>query len=383
MADPSDAADAHASRRERRSHRSRRRWRHVATAIACVAILVGFGLVITETVRLGGSDRPSLARVVDAAPSATSARTSTTSPTIPGRPCRAPLDDADPLRLWIGGDSLAGSLGPALGTIAGATGVVQPQFDSRVSSGLTNPTFFDWPEHAAQEMQRLDPEIAVFIVGANDFNAPSNGAKSSDDEEPAWRVEYAALIEQMLSALDTGARTVVWIGSPAFKDEERDDAIRAIDDLAKEVLANHPQAAYVDAYSLFTDADGQYAAALPPLDAPDADPVPVRAGDGVHFTSQGADRLAQAVFALVDAQCRVTAQAIPGVVKGTIQTEGSTLVVGGTARGGTVQTSPPATSPPATSPPTTAPPATSPPTTTAPPATTAPPVTTAPPPTST
>jgi hypothetical protein len=274
-------------------------------------------------------------------------------------------------------------LGPALGTIAGATGVVQPQFDSRVSSGLASPSIFDWPRHAPDQMERLDPERAVLIIGANHIIAPTSGGAGGGGDEAPWKAEYTRLIEQMLEALDTGARTVVWIGSPAFKDTERDTAIRAIDDLAKEVLANHPQAAYVDAYSLFTDADGQYAAALPPLDAPDADPVPVRAGDGVHFTSQGADRLAQAVFALVDAQCRVTAQAIPGVVKGTIQNEGSTLVVGGTDRGGTVQTSPPATSPPATSPPTTAPPATSPPTTTAPPATTAPPVTTAPPPTST
>ena len=58
-------------------------------------------------------------------------------------PCQP--HDAEPLKLWVGGDSLAGSLGPALGTLAGATGVVQPYFHSRVSSGLSNPSFVDWP----------------------------------------------------------------------------------------------------------------------------------------------------------------------------------------------------------------------------------------------
>ena len=47
-------------------------------------------------------------------------------PRSPVRQCRTLLDAPIPLRLWVGGDSLAGSLGPALGTIAGATGVVQP-----------------------------------------------------------------------------------------------------------------------------------------------------------------------------------------------------------------------------------------------------------------
>jgi hypothetical protein len=383
MDDPVPPPDAHVTRRDRRAHRNRRRWRRVATIVAAVALLVGFGLVVTETVRIGGDERPSLAGTV-AVPGVSRSPSSSTSTTIPGRKCRAPLTEADPLRLWIGGDSLAGSLGPALGTIAGGTGVVQPQFDSRVSSGLANRGFFDWPDHATKEMARLNPEVAVFIIGANDFNTPMNESEGADGE-PAWKAEYTGLVEEMLSSLDPGVRTVVWIGSPAFEDDRRDAAIKQLDDLARDVVAKHENVAFVDAYTLFTDADGEYAASLPPLDDPDAEAVPVRAGDGVHLTTQGADRLARVVYGILDAQCGTTAQALDGVVKGTIQTEGSTLVVGGTSRGGTVQTSPPATSPPATSPPPTAPPTTGPPVTSPPttaPPTTAPP-TTAPPPTST
>lgn len=378
MNDSSPSPNAHVSRRDRRTQRTRRRWRRVATAIALIAVAVGFGLVITETVRIGGDERPSLAGTVESPGATVASGSSTTSTTIPGRPCRSPLSDAEPLRLWIAGDSLAGALGPALGTIAGGTGVVQPQFDSRVSSGLTSPGFFDWPEHATKELARLNPEVAVFIIGANDFGAPVNRAEGADGE-PVWKAEYAGLVEEMLAVLDPGVRTVVWIGSPAFADDERDAAIKQIDDLTRDVVSRHDNVAFVDAYTLFTDPDGEYASSLPPLDEPDGAAVPVRAGDGVHLTAQGAERLAQAVYAVLDAQCATSAQAVPGVVKGTIQTEGSTLVVGGTTRGGSVQTSPPATTPAVTSPPaTTAPPATTTPATTAPPATT-PPATNAPP----
>ena len=142
MADP-DLGDR--LRRHRRSRRARRagakqdRRRRIATIAAVVVIAAGFALIATETVRFGGGDRPDARRRgAHAEPRGTTSSSTTT--TLPTPTCRAPLTDDDPLRLWVGGDSLAGSLGPSLGTIAGATGVVQPYFDSRVSSGLTNPT---------------------------------------------------------------------------------------------------------------------------------------------------------------------------------------------------------------------------------------------------
>src|SRR5262249_42116199 len=143
-------------------------------------------------------------------------------------------------------------------------------------------------------------------------------------------------------------RTVVWLGSPPFGDT-RNTQIRELDDLAEDVIAKHDHVVYVDTYKLFSDSDGRYQASLPPLDDPTGAAVPVRTGDGVHFTQQGADRIGAAVFKVLDAQCHAKQQAVAGVVKAVLQTEGSTQVVGGSSRGGSVQTSPPATSPPASS----------------------------------
>ena len=106
-----------------------------------------------------------------------------TSTTVAARHCRA-LSSDDPLRLWVGGDSLAGSLGPALGELTGSTGVVQPYFDSRVSSGLANPGFFDWPDHATTEMTRLDPDVVVFIIGTNDYTDVSGDWKGDGVFDP-------------------------------------------------------------------------------------------------------------------------------------------------------------------------------------------------------
>ncbi|HEY7106435.1 MAG TPA: DUF459 domain-containing protein [Acidimicrobiia bacterium] len=391
MADSRDAdsgADARSTRRDRRVVRRQDHRRRVVTLAAAIVIAIGFGLLATETVRFGGDDRPTLAGAVRAEPDATSSTTTT----LPGRACRADLTVDDPLRLWVGGDSLAGSLGPALGTIAGATGVVQPYFDSRVSSGLTNPGFFDWPEHAQEEMQRLNPEIAVFIIGANDYLAPRNGAPAGVSgsttstvaiagEDPdattavpdePWRTDYENRVEAMLRMLEAPGRTVIWVGPPPFKNERDDEDVKQISEASKEVVARHKDAVFVDDYALFLDQDGKYADKLPDENG---NLTLVRSGDGIHLTLDGGNRLARAVYALVDAQCKTSSKAVPGVVKATIQSPGSTQVAPGSTNrsGATVSTLPPATAQPAT----TQPPATTAPATTAPPATSEPPSTTA------
>src|SRR5262245_38142032 len=115
MADPQAGDGLPSRRQDRRVNRRRALYSRVGFAAAVVALVVGLGLVGTETGHLGGADRPSLARAVAKPETRGSASGATT---LPARPCRAPLTADDPLRLWIGGDSLAGSLGPSLGTIA-------------------------------------------------------------------------------------------------------------------------------------------------------------------------------------------------------------------------------------------------------------------------
>jgi len=357
MADPETRADTPSDRRDRRRERTRRRVRRVVVAVATVAVLVGFVLLATDAVRFGGSDRPSLAGTVHASMDTAPTPTSTTSAAV--HRCRTLTVD-DPLRLWVGGDSLAGSLGPSLGTLAGATGVAQPYFDSRVSSGLGNPGFFDWPAHATTEMASLSPEIVVFIIGANDWDVPSGDT---------WKTDYTQRVDTMMKTLiGEGRRTVYWLGSPPLKDDKMNAAVVEVNAVAAEVAKLHPEVHYVDTYKLLADPDGKFAADLPDETGKI---VTMRAGDGVHLTMTGADYLARNVYKLVDAQCDVTGQKVAGVTKATIQAEGSTQVAPGAtgstppAPGGTIATTPPAPATPSTAPPT-LPSGSGPPTTTAP-----------------
>jgi hypothetical protein len=379
--------EAGTSRRQRRRQREERRGRTrfvvsflVATVLTATAALWLTGVIDTGD----ATSRPTVAR--DPAPIVTHPTTTAAAATTKTK-CRSPLTTTTPLKLWIGGDSLAGSLGPSLGSMTAATGVVAPVYDSRVSSGLANPKFFDWPKHATQEMARLNPEVVAFIIGTNDYTVPNatSTAKTLDGTgQPAWSAVYALQVEQMLQILIGGTtpgttpRTVYWIGAPILKDTKMDAGAVQINEVAQEVIARHPGVTYIDAHTLFAGPDGGYTTTLTGLNGKQ---VRMRAGDGVHLTPDGGDLLADAVFQRLDARCHVQAQTVAGFTQPVIQSKGSTAIPGtgrtpSGSRAGSATTSTTAT------PATTAPSASTAPTTTLPSTSTSPtaPSTTADPP---
>jgi hypothetical protein len=151
---PDDDTIANGSRWEHRARR-RRIWRRSLIAGPAVALLAaGTAFAVTGPLRSEDDDSRGSAARSNPGPPATWSTVD--------HLCRAPLNSGDPLRLWIGGDSLAGSLGPSLGELAGKTGVVQPVVDSRVSSGLLSRDFVNWPERGGEDMVTYNPEVTVF-----------------------------------------------------------------------------------------------------------------------------------------------------------------------------------------------------------------------------
>src|SRR5260370_2105761 len=310
---PSDDPTATASRGEQGARR-RRIWRRsLIVDLAVVLLAAGTAYAVTGPLQHDDQGGGRASRSVPT--SAPVAGTAT------AQKCRAPLNPDDPLRLWIGGDSLAGSLGPSLGQRTGSTGVVQPVFDSRVSSGLLSPDFVNWPQQGADDMSLYNPEVTVFIVGANDAKNLPEGAT----RDPGWRAQYSALVEEMLTVIGGNGRTVYWVGAPVMADAAYSERVQGVNDVFREVAAKHPDVTYVDAYALVSASDGPYASMLP---VPGGKVARVRGADGIHLTPEGGDLLAEKVLERLDPACRITQQAVPGAVKATIEAPGSSSVPG-------------------------------------------------------
>ncbi|MGZ8763650.1 MAG: DUF459 domain-containing protein [Acidimicrobiia bacterium] len=301
------------ARADRTSARNRRRL-GIGAAVVAAGMVVG---AATAFVRRDEST------ATNASASASSAPTGVKSATAQ-KPEHRALTVEDPLRLWIGGDSLVGSLGPSLGETTAASGVVAPRFDSRVSSGLSSPEFFDWPEHAAEEMTARDPEAVVFTIGTNDATAMPDLATA--DNATDVTAEYAAKVEEMMQIfIGAEKRPVYWVATPPMKDPDLDDNIEVLNGVIADVAAEHPEVTFIDVSAEFSDSDGDYTASVTDETG---DRVMLRAGDGIHLTPEGGDRMAVPVFAAIDAAWRIIAQAVPGNTQPILETEGSSQIAG-------------------------------------------------------
>jgi uncharacterized protein len=314
---PSDDTTTPSGSRRAQRARRRRLWQRSLILGAVVALLVaGAAFAVTGPLRDDDTGAESQRAVTNGAPASAPVAASDAE-----HSCRSPLDPADPLRLWIGGDSLAGSLGPSLGELTGKSGVVQPVFDARGSSGLLSPEFVNWPKRGREDMETYNPEVTVFMVGANDAKTLQDGA----ERDPDWRTGYAALVEEMIAVLTGNGRVVYWVGAPVMADSAYSERVRAVNEVVRDAAARYPEMIYVDAYSLFSTPDGTYA---PSLSVAGGKVVRVRGADGIHFTPEGGDLLATTLFERLDPACKITKQAVPGEAKQTIEAKGSSSVPG-------------------------------------------------------
>jgi hypothetical protein len=142
---PSDPSDPDANTRRARLD-SRRKARTRLIVVVVIVLVAGIGGAVAYALNGSGTD-------AHAAPSETSQPTfgaegTLVPPPAAKLPARRSLDHARPLKLWIGGDSLAGSFGPALGDRVGATGVVSTTIDYKTSSGLYSSDIRNWYQRA-------------------------------------------------------------------------------------------------------------------------------------------------------------------------------------------------------------------------------------------
>ena len=221
-----------------------------------------------------------------------------------------PLSHTSPLRLWIGGDSLAGSFGPALGQTAGASGVVDATIDYKVSSGLADRGIRDWYEHAQEKLASEDPDAVVFVIGTNDASI-ANTYDSNNDGVADWEASYREKIDRMMETFVGGARhrTVFWLGPPTLGEHNLDRGATLLGPVMREEAEKYaPDVVYVDTYRLFEGPDGGYSRYL---DNARGESKQMRISDGIHFTVDGADYLANIIYKLLDERWDISQQAQP------------------------------------------------------------------------
>ena len=223
----------------------------------------------------------------------------TAKPT-PKPPVKVAFTPQKKLRLWIAGDSLVITPGYSIVRAAGASPVIQSVggVDGHVATGLTRPDVFNWFTHIRDEVKRLKPKVVVLNFGGNDDKSYMTGLPEGSSigsfASPSWSAEYRRRVAGVMDTVNRAGGVVVWIGLPITRSEaqtQRFDTVNAI--VQKEAKARPGKAIFVDTYTMFAGDKGGFTEYL---ENATGDTVKVRAGDGVHFDTEGGNLIAREVL---------------------------------------------------------------------------------------
>jgi len=203
----------------------------------------------------------------------------------------------DKLRLYIIGDSMAQVFGSSLKNLAEETHLIKAKLDYKVSSGLSRPDFFDWPQRMIDQIVELDPDATAVLFGANDGQDVMYKGKVLKVGSKAWQVVYAQRVGKAMDTLTKGGRRAYWVGNPIMRDADYRERISMMDHIYEAEAKKHPGVFYIPTWALFANDKGSYSEYLPDESG---DPVLMRAPDGIHLTRVGGDRMAQATLDVIE-----------------------------------------------------------------------------------
>ena len=226
-------------------------------------------------------------------PAGTAASTTTTRPVRTTSTTLPLFTKQHPLRVLEVGDSLATYPGYSLANLTKVYTGLQVKSVTKQSSGLVYPAFYNWPQVLTDAVAQFHPHVTVVVIGANDGQGMLHDGHAAALFSDEWLAEYANRLDRFISISTSAGASVIWVGLPIMRSSRFSQTERRLDELYRAACARNPGAVYIDGYTLFADGNGRYEDRLPDASGK---PVLMRAGDGIHFTMDGADRIAQAVM---------------------------------------------------------------------------------------
>lgn len=219
--------------------------------------------------------------------------TTPTTPTSSGSPFsenRRQASQDNPLKLWVGGDSLTLALTRGFGRVVSTT-LVDYTRDPQISSGLTRPDFLDWPQRLARLLTEDRPEVLVVMFGGNDYqNVFFNGQLLERTEQP-WLDFYRTRVGEAMDLLNQPDVEVIWVGVPIMRNGFFSSGMADLNEIYQSEASSRSSIRYFDSWELFADSNGNYTDRI--------DGQLVRESDGIHLTTAGGELLAEAIWEMV------------------------------------------------------------------------------------
>ena len=222
--------------------------------------------------------------------------------TLPSEITATTIEIQGPPRVSIYGDSLAAGFGGLLKSTLDQQGITT-FLATKGSSGLSQPGFFDWPNHLNVWVPQENAGVVVIGLGANDGQDLFVNEISYSTTDPEWSLEYERRVTELVTLVTSQGRTLIWVGTPDVKAKGFRANLEILRTATKNAIdaarASGADVVYLDTWNLFLGLDGNYSPYV--IDPNDGERKKSRDSDGFHLSLAGNKILAAAITAEIDA----------------------------------------------------------------------------------
>ena len=222
--------------------------------------------------------------------------------TLPSEITATTIEIQGPPRVSIYGDSLAAGFGGLLKSMLDQQGITT-FLATKGSSGLSQPGFFDWPNHLNVWVPQENAGVVVIGLGANDGQDLFVNEISYSTTDPEWSLEYERRVTELVTLVTSQGRTLIWVGTPDVKAKGFRANLEILRTSTKNAIdaarANGADAVYLDTWNLFLGLDGNFSPYV--IDPSDGKRKKSRYSDGFHLSLAGNKILAAAIANEVNA----------------------------------------------------------------------------------
>lgn len=204
-------------------------------------------------------------------------------------------------KVFFAGDSMMEGVAPHVQRWLSSQYGIDSLNLSRQSTGLSYPSFFDWPG-TIEKILREDQKIKLLVVflGPNDpwdFPNPEPGTQSYlKFQSPEWEQVYRQRIERIVVAAKAANVQIIWLGIPLMKSTRFNAQMRYLDSLFASELAG--KTIWLPTDKIMGGEDGKYRDSI----SINGQTVRLRSKDGIHFTIKGQQLLADQIAGRIDYQ---------------------------------------------------------------------------------
>jgi uncharacterized protein len=208
-----------------------------------------------------------------------------------------------PKILIVGDSMIAGGFGLFLARELGKEHGYPVHRRGKTSSGLARPDFFDWMKEGKRLQEEHAPDVCVVMFGGNDVQGLYMGkGEWVVWHDPEWPAEYARRVVAFCDVIAPTGQTIFWVGMPVMRPPKFHKRVQRVNKIFRAEMALRKNAYFVDAWPVLADENGEYADRIPlepPQEGERVKKVRVRAGDGIHLSTKGAEHLKDHVLGVM------------------------------------------------------------------------------------